>query len=352
MPTRERLASGISPLFIRLALALTFIWAGLGKLFEDMEVKGQTAAMLANMGLSLPRAAKPEPAKPPAPVPSPAANPAPAPVPTPTPPPPNPAPAPKEPAPAPGPATPPPAQPQPQPAPQTPPPAPTPAPPAPPAPQPTTPPATPPQPQPAPTPKDPGTPPPTPPPANPETPKRPAAFAPPLGAFESQPASASSEATADQFPDPIKVRRVYGLALLLKTAAFPAPDEKGQAVPAYWPRDLAQGTWPVNLAWSVAITELAGGTLLLIGMLTRLAALALGGTMIGAVWLTQIGPAVQSGKTVLGFLPDRSAFDIQAWQTPLWQVALLAMALSVVFSGAGALSIDRSLFGPGRSMDE
>ena len=51
---RDRMALGVSPLFIRVALAATFLWAGAGKLFfKDMEVQGEQAAILANMGVSI-----------------------------------------------------------------------------------------------------------------------------------------------------------------------------------------------------------------------------------------------------------------------------------------------------------
>src|SRR5690606_33209558 len=56
MNHRQRLAVGVAPLLLRVALAITFIWAGLGKVAATMPVSGQAAATLANMGVSIPNA--------------------------------------------------------------------------------------------------------------------------------------------------------------------------------------------------------------------------------------------------------------------------------------------------------
>ena len=83
---------------------------------------------------------------------------------------------------------------------------------------------------------------------------------------------------------------------------------------------------------------------MLVGLLTRIAGLALAGTMLTAIWLTTSGPAWQAGTATLGSIPRHAAFDASAWSTPLWQLACLAMSLAVFFTGAGALSFDRMLF--------
>ena len=68
MSTRDSFAVSVAPIFLRLVLGGTFIWAGLGKFMADMPVKGEQAAALANMGVSSVQAkansAAPEPAKP------------------------------------------------------------------------------------------------------------------------------------------------------------------------------------------------------------------------------------------------------------------------------------------------
>ncbi len=150
------------------------------------------------------------------------------------------------------------------------------------------------------------------------------------------------------------VRRVHGLALSIKTAAHPpvrvsaeagseeGVDENGVATApsAIWPKALAKGSMPKLLAISVVIVELAGGMLLLAGLLSRVWALSLGGVMLGAIWLTQIGPAVQAG----GILPDYPAFDM-AWTKLFFQLSLLGAALALALLGSGALSVDRLLVG-------
>jgi uncharacterized membrane protein YphA (DoxX/SURF4 family) len=146
------------------------------------------------------------------------------------------------------------------------------------------------------------------------------------------------------------VRRLYGLALLIDAAASP-PLERPNGMTLV-PDAAATGRLPVYLAWTAAAVEVAAGAAVLIGFFTRLAALPLALTMVTALWLTQIGPAVQSGSAVLGFLPT-GVFALQAdsdyaYGQLLWQLALLLMALALVCVGPGALSLDRIVFGPVR----
>ncbi len=140
----------------------------------------------------------------------------------------------------------------------------------------------------------------------------------------------------------VKVRRLYGLALLVEGAAKKPADPAHKPI-ALWPSVLAGGNRPLILAWAVAITELLGGGLVLIGLFTRLSALALAACMAGALWLTEIGPAIQSGSAFLGFLPNYDAADTRLWTTPLWQFTLTMCAMALVCAGAGAASIDRTL---------
>ena len=154
--------------------------------------------------------------------------------------------------------------------------------------------------------------------------------------------------TAAEFPTPVRVRALYQLALMLRASAAP---EAGKL--SLWPASLANGSVPVYLAWAVAITELAGGIFLLLGLLTRLAAFGIACVMMGAIWLTQIGPAIQSGKTVLGFLPDYPAFDGEKWTPLFFQFALCMAALALAFCGPGRLSLDTALLsGRGEEDDE
>lgn len=159
-----------------------------------------------------------------------------------------------------------------------------------------------------------------------------------------EPAPAAPAFTAADFPNGASVRKVVLLALVMDRAANPPLDAESNQPEPFWPQALAQRPWPHTLAWAVALTELIGGVLMLLGLLTRLGALGLASVMLGAMWLTQIGPAIQADSTVLGFLPAYGRFDVEAWQPLLWQFALLAASLAVFLLGSGAIGLDRALF--------
>lgn len=320
-------AYSAAPIPLRLILALTFIWAGLGKFVATMEVQGEQAALLANMGVSMPAPTPaPTPTSTPAPTPAPALEPSagdPAEPETDTT---------TEPAES-----------------ETPPPASVPA-------------ETPDE-------NDAGQPGPS---AHAD-PAAPPAFNPPAlvqtaliqadpaqtgqtTTAESTPttpthATTSQTYTAADFPDPIELSRLHGLALLTYSAAHPKPDELGTTPSPIWPEWAARDHWPVTLAWAAAITELVAAVLVLVGLLTRLSALSIASVMITAAWLTEFGPAIQSGDTLLGFLPNRPLWDPASWSTLLWQLCLIAAALSLALAGPGALSLDRALTG-GASNDD
>ena len=281
---RDRVGLNVPPLFLRLALGVIFLWAGLGKVSQTIEVSGESAATLANMGVLGPVPAapsattKPEPTKP--------------------------------------------AE------------------------------ATPPETKPA-EPKAPEAKPPTPPEPKPETKPGGGTAGRTVGSarivlVHQQPAPRTF--TGADFPAPVPVRSLYMLSLMLKNAAHPGPESGGTM--SLWPARLGDGSWPVYLAWAVAITELAGGLCVLLGLLTRLAALGLAGVMIGAMWLTEIGPAIQRGHAVLGFLPDYAAFDGMKWQPLMMQFALCAAALALAFCGPGRLSLDTALLSGGSREDD
>ncbi|MBX3409430.1 MAG: DoxX family protein [Phycisphaeraceae bacterium] len=293
--------SSMAPLFLRLALGVTFLWAGFGKVLETMPVQGERAAALANMGVSLspPKVGAPKNG---------AASAQPAPT-TPT-----------------TPTTAAPAQP-------------------------------------------PATVPPAAPPTAPEAKEPPAdnaRAARPLMRLQTEaaPQAATSAApkkyTAADFPQELTVPRVYGLSLLLTSAANPVPRASDGVTPMpIWPASLVQDRWPVYTAWFVVVSELVGGLFVLVGLLTRISAAFLAGAMAGAMWLTQIGPAIQSGVTWAGFLPRHAPFGFDAagnylFTILLWQLALLCAAKALFFLGGGFLSFDRALFpasgGPRRPM--
>lgn len=156
--------------------------------------------------------------------------------------------------------------------------------------------------------------------------------------------------TAEDFPDPVAVKPLYGLALLIHGVAHPAPDANGRTPMRLWPSFLAGGRWPVYIAWMVTIAEIAGGALLLIGLFARLAAFLTASCMVGAIWLTEVGVALQTGKTWLGFLPDYPPFAPPgspdgSYSGLMLQFILLTSSIAVMLLGAGALSLDSLLFG-------
>ncbi len=168
-------------------------------------------------------------------------------------------------------------------------------------------------------------------------------------ADEQAAASPNASLVAFQAEPDESVRRVYGLALLIHASANPMPNDDGSAAMPLWPPAFASDKLPVYFAWGAAVTELIAGIAVLFGFFARLGALPLAGTMCVAMWLTQIGPALQSGNTTLGFLPV-GMFDLGAggyvYTQLLWQVALLLMAGALFCLGPGFFSIDRLLFGP------
>jgi len=162
------------------------------------------------------------------------------------------------------------------------------------------------------------------------------------GGAEAAPGEAQEQ--APEVTGPVRAQRVYYLAYLLKVNSDPALGNGTQL----WPSFLAGNLVIKVLAWAAVLTELVGGAFLLLGLLTRLSALGIAGTMVGAMALTSIGPAIVGDQSFLGFLPALNYGSpgwVGAWQPWLFQFVLLLMALSLLLTGAGAVSIDRRLFG-------
>ncbi|TVQ64005.1 MAG: DoxX family protein [Phycisphaerales bacterium] len=158
---------------------------------------------------------------------------------------------------------------------------------------------------------------------------------------EEAPVAAARTYRAEDFDGPIELRGLYNLSLLLVAVSDRGPDKV-----TLWPEALAKDGWPVRMAWAAGLTELIAGALVFIGFLTRFSALSLAGVMFVAMWLTQIGPNIGADGAFLGVLPALNNFAPSAWQTLLWQFVLAMAALGVFFSGPGCLSLDRFVFGP------
>ncbi len=162
----------------------------------------------------------------------------------------------------------------------------------------------------------------------------------------------SAPKVASDFPDPMSVPRVYTIALLLDKAADPALTPDSRQLEPLLPPFVGQGRTPVYLAWCAAITECLAGTLLLLGLLTRLGAFSAVFVMCVAIWTTTMGPAAMGHTdSYLGFIPAASdPWNPDSYAKLLWQLAVGAMALSVLILGPGPLSLDRLIFAP-RSRD-
>ena len=98
-----------------------------------------------------------------------------------------------------------------------------------------------------------------------------------------------------------------------------------------WPEKLK----PDWLAWAAAGVELVGGALILIGIGSRIWALALASTMAVAFYLTSLTPLIETG--VLNMPMD-------LFNQVFTQLCLFALALGVSMTGAGGLSIDGLFF--------
>lgn len=163
-----------------------------------------------------------------------------------------------------------------------------------------------------------------------------------LAQLPTQPGSPASPPayTGASFSIDQPVKRLWGIALRINKSADPPTTSAGTMPPSTWPRALGFEPWPKAQAQGVFLTELIAGAMLIAGLLTRVASLALMCVMFGAVWLDQCTPAIQSGSTLLGIFPAHEAFDVRAWMPLLWQLSIIASCLSLSVSGAGRLSLD------------
>lgn len=99
---------------------------------------------------------------------------------------------------------------------------------------------------------------------------------------------------------------------------------------------------PEWMAWAAAGTELLGGGLLLLGLLSRVWGAGLAIIMVVAFYMTSMEQVLDYGVMNLPMPVFNQAFV---------QICLFVMALGVAMTGAGGLSIDRLLFGGGYDDD-
>lgn len=122
----------------------------------------------------------------------------------------------------------------------------------------------------------------------------------------------------------VKGRGLLGLAMMLNGAELP---------------------FPRTLAWLAMITELGGGALVLIGLMTRFWSLGLAITMGVAFHLTMWGmvKSKTEGLAYTQWYDALSGLGRETLNTGFLQIALFGMAIAVLFMGPGSLSFDRIL---------
>jgi uncharacterized membrane protein YphA (DoxX/SURF4 family) len=96
----------------------------------------------------------------------------------------------------------------------------------------------------------------------------------------------------------------------------------------------------MGVSWAVALVELIGGVLLVVGLLTRFWALVVVVVLGGLFWVVSVGTADMFGMSPLRWLDAPLSF-----YALYLQVLGMVLALGLLCSGGGRLSIDHLLFG-------
>lgn len=140
----------------------------------------------------------------------------------------------------------------------------------------------------------------------------------------SAPATSVAVMSAPPVAAPFHGRAVYKLAFMLNQKNFPKP------------------VWQ---AWLAALTELVGGSMLLIGLFSRIWGLGLAITMSVAFYLVSIQMNHMHQMNPLDWATPENAM---AFSTMIVQAGLFVLAFGIFLTGPGPLSLDRILFGGGR----
>jgi putative oxidoreductase len=108
--------------------------------------------------------------------------------------------------------------------------------------------------------------------------------------------------------------------------------------PTDWLAGMGESAPPGVMQALAAVAEFGGGAALIIGFLTRLASLGLGGTMVGALALAHL-PA---GDPFVASAPGQASFELAA--------VYLACSILFFILGPGRFSLDAALFGAPRTV--
>jgi putative oxidoreductase len=134
---------------------------------------------------------------------------------------------------------------------------------------------------------------------------------------------------------------IAALALRLVAGAIFIPHGwskiAGDGGPAAFAADVAASYHiPAFLGYVAAYAEFLGAALLIVGLLTRLDALLLAGTMAVAAFVVQLPDALYEVPADA----IRSFVAMRAMETPL---ALLAICIALLLTGPGRISLDHLL---------
>ncbi len=158
------------------------------------------------------------------------------------------------------------------------------------------------------------------------------------------PPAVAKRYTAADYPDPVDIVRWRGLVLVMYEGQINASGRR------IVPESIAtNGRFLTYLAGGASWIALIGGLALLLGAMTRLAALLAAGVSGGAMWLSEIGPALGSRDAILGMIPDPHLGDPAlaptAWAGLLLHLLLFASVLALAMMGGGRLSLDHWFWG-------
>jgi len=139
---------------------------------------------------------------------------------------------------------------------------------------------------------------------------------------------ADTRPTTPAEPRTVEARTVYKVALLVDAAGWP---------------------YPVVAAWLAGLTELIGGALLLVGLLSRVWGLGLCIAMGVAFYLVTLdgagNPPLGNNLLSMSRLPFEFATNTSAYNTMFSQLGLFFCALLILMVGPGPLSLDRIILG-------
>ncbi|MEN0020718.1 MAG: DoxX family membrane protein, partial [Planctomycetota bacterium] len=159
------------------------------------------------------------------------------------------------------------------------------------------------------------------------------------------------------FPeDGVALPRYYSTVLAQHALRYPAPytdPDTGEVreLSSHWIDFDSQSVYDgeyETVAFIGAIVEFIAGAMLILGVFVRIAGVGVIGVMLTAMWLTEIGPAMQNGTALLGFLPPYDPLATEEWVRALWQFAMLCGGLSIFFSGSGTFALSRIFGNPYR----